>query len=209
MKKFAIIAIAALVSASAFAQSEIGNSYVFVKANGAENGVWYRASGVSDWDGAAANAFNGYDLGSLTSLTLGGQLSIYANNAYEWTGFSLDAMGYKVTQGSGENKTTVIDSTTLNMTYLDNGNDENKGNYLRAQTSLADTVDISGLADGTYNLEVWFGSNGLNDKWDSNNNANYVATFTKGAASSVPEPATMSLLGLGALAMVIRRKLSK
>ena len=34
--------------------------------------------------------------------------------------------------------------------------------------------------------------------------ANYLGTVTQ-----VPEPATMSLLGLGALAMVLRRKLRK
>jgi hypothetical protein len=30
-----------------------------------------------------------------------------------------------------------------------------------------------------------------------------------GTVTAIPEPATMSLLGLGALAMVLRRKLSK
>jgi hypothetical protein len=35
------------------------------------------------------------------------------------------------------------------------------------------------------------------------------AKFTIEGQTSVPEPATMSLLGLGALALVLRRKLRK
>ena len=37
----------------------------------------------------------------------------------------------------------------------------------------------------------------------------YEVTFFKRAIKIIPEPATLSLLGLGALAMVIRRKIRK
>ena len=66
------------------------------------------------------------------------------------------------------------------------------------------------LQDGdVVGINMWaktYGTSG--DEWLSANGGNYNAYFTVGA-TPVPEPATMGLLGLGALAMVIRRKMSK
>jgi hypothetical protein len=80
-----------------------------------------------------------------------------------------------------------------------------------------DLLDYAGLVAGTsYTLEIYGeivgndDGNPLNNysQYDNNNSApaNYTATF---ATAPIPEPATMSLLGLGALAMVLRRKMSK
>ena len=47
------------------------------------------------------------------------------------------------------------------------------------------------------------------DEWYSGGGGNYHAFFEVGGPTPIPEPATMSLLGLGALAMVLRRKMRK
>ena len=90
------------------------------------------------------------------------------------------------------------------LTYV-SGNDYTlsagpSGNIGSTVLQNGDTVDIV----------MWgktYGTSG--DEWYSDNGNNYHAFFTVGDPTPIPEPATMGLLGLGALAMVIRRKLSK
>ncbi len=72
-------------------------------------------------------------------------------------------------------------------------------------------------SDAQYTLEIWAKMTGAGGdieyhNYDFNNDNNFTATFTYGggeAPAAVPEPATMSLLGLGALAVALRRKLRK
>ena len=87
------------------------------------------------------------------------------------------------------------------------------GNQTWGATGL--TVDLlAGLSAGTsYTLEIYgliTGTDPVDTLYDNNNAAaaNYTATFDT-APAAIPEPTTMSLLGLGALAMVLRRKISK
>ena len=191
MKKFITAIAVALVAASAFAQSAnwIGNSYIVA------NGDWYNGSGEGN------PAFNNADLGEIFSLTLAGQIQSYGDNsASENPAF----INYSIvdTEISGNGELTWY-------TY------KAENNWFESSNPIM--IDISGLADGNYQLAVWFNKPTDNtqapDYWggniyDSNDGDNYVASFTK-VAAPVPEPATMSLLGLGALAMVIRRKLRK
>ena len=59
-------------------------------------------------------------------------------------------------------------------------------------------------------IVMWAQTSGASgEEWYSDGGNNYHAFFTVGDPTPIPEPATMGLLGLGALAMVIRRKLSK
>ncbi len=146
-------------------------------------------------------------MGELTSLTLGAELTIWADNVPgEWKpaeqGWSYSLMGYKITTDNNTGSAGLVDGGLV-LTATE----DNQGSF-KTQNTAANSVDISGLTDNTkYYLQVWFG--GIDEKWDSNNNNNYIASFTKVSSTEVPEPATMSLLGLGALALALRRKLRK
>ena len=191
MKKFAVLVAAALVSASAFGAAQwVGNSYINA------NGTWYKASGTEDW--ATGGAFA--DLGTISSLELGGQMQI-ADNGADWGSGAGDWMTYSIDN----------DAITgaIKMTYDSYGYGEYQNN-MRFQSGGADfatsVVDISSLSAGNHSIAISFGV--PNEASEGGNP--FTASFTiAGGQTNVPEPATMSLLGLGALAMVIRRKLSK
>lgn len=75
---------------------------------------------------------------------------------------------------------------------------------------------VTGLESGQLGVAFYGGTSSANTSWvrfDSRPSATpNVALSIEGtmeSAGPIPEPATMSLLGLGALAMVLRRKMSK
>ena len=69
---------------------------------------------------------------------------------------------------------------------------------------IAEVAMVAKVADGTVR-------SGSSEAFSNNAGSFVIRTgmTLNGKVQAVPEPATMSLLGLGALAMVIRRKLSK
>ena len=194
MKKFITAIAIALVAASAFAQSAswIGNSYIVA------NGTWYNASGEGNPD------FNAADLGDIFELTLAGQIQSYGDD-------------------DGANNPAFInykfDDGTAYSAQLDWFQYENNNNWFGTSDGTVGAFAADGFAaldEGKHTIAVWFSKPSTDDSayegniYDSNGGNNYVANFTKVASpAAVPEPATMSLLGLGALAMVIRRKLRK
>ena len=128
--------------------SWIGNSFIVA------NGIWYNGSG----SGQSA-AFNNKALGTISSLTLGGEVQTYGQT--DGSG-NPARMHYQI---SGESASYI----TLNWLKYDNNN-----NFFQ---SLNNTISISSLASGSYNLSVWFEQPDGN-QWDSNNSNNYVATFS-------------------------------
>ena len=186
MKKFLMFAMIAMIAVGASAQvvSWIGNSAIYV----VEEDAWYNAS--ANW---ASSPFNGHDFGTVYSLTLGG-------NAETWTDDNSSHPGWTVLMNYQVDALGVQDVSLPWLSYTPNND---KWENMTGEDIIA-TTGTGGSGD--HSVAVWFSANdGANTVYDSNSSANYVASYD----TPIPEPATMSLLGLGALAMVLRRKIRK
>ena len=136
--------------------SWIGKSYIVV------NGTWYNADGTGQ-----SNNFDGYNLGHLTSLTLGGEVQTYGQS----DGYNNSAtMGYQI---SGQSESS---SMTLYWYQYNENNNWFHSASGKSSDFAANKINISGLTPGEYTLSVWFyqADGGV---YDSNSNNNYVATF--------------------------------
>lgn len=141
----------------------IGDSYINV------NGSWYTASGPSgDW---TSGAFNNYNFGIVTSLTIGGQIQVHDSGNEHWSNGSTCPMQYKI---DGDNSDTEGWIELTLYKYGDNGNN------MMYQSGGSDfttiSIELSGLTPGVHTLRIFFGP--LDNNYDSNYSNNYVATFT-------------------------------
>lgn len=158
----AVMLLLAVVGISkASAEKWIGGSAIYV------NGTWYYAT----WHGTTESwctggAFDGANIGAIASLRIGGQTQIWETGNIDWKGGGNVIMGYKIDGG-----------TAQNLTLSSKGFENNNNVYQLGGKDLSPfTIDISGLSAGSHTIEVWFGE--TNDNlWDSNNTANYKATF--------------------------------
>ena len=189
MKKILLFALIAMIAGMASAQTLTwtGNSAVY----NVEGDDWYNCS--ANW-GAAGN-FVGMNFGTVYSLTLGGQIQTYWDDNASHPSTVVN-MGYGVDG-------TYWDSVPLAWYSFGSNNDTWQN------MTGEDIVAASGTGGGgSHTVQVYFSAfdGGTVTVYDNNGGGNYAsASYT----TPIPEPATMSLLGLGALAMVLRRKIRK
>ena len=191
MKKAGLFLAIALLAGGALAQlTWVGDSYVYNE----ELDTWYRASGPANggWGNLSETTFDAMDFGVVSTLTLGAQAQTY--DRAEGTTVT---MYYEVFQGA-----VSQDSGFLALPWL-----RQEGSNDLWENMLGVDVAAGLDPDTEYTVAVWF--NAVRDAttvWDSNGGANYVADFQ---TTPIPEPATLALLGLGALALRLRRKTAK
>lgn len=157
--KTSIISLAAtlLLAASVCSASTREVKYSAVNVNG----NWYYCGQEMSW--CKGGAFNQANLGIITSLELGGQSQVSTGN--DWGGGTM-TMGYSFDGGSANYITLTYYGYTGTYNQLQSGGN----NYSNTP------IDISSLSNGKHTIAVWFQSE---DAYDSNNMANYVASFTK------------------------------
>ena len=187
MKKLIIFALTALVAVGAMADTGWYDDYLVISPDGGVN-EWYWIGG----NPGANTEFAGHDFGIVGTLAITQIEMKYWSDTQDRGGgsmfWSVDA--------------APANEIIWNQTALD-------GNDYRGDWSGSVNV-ANGLAAGSHTLAVWAkswdnsGGLGQGDSYLSDGGANYTADF-----QTIPEPATMSLLGLGALAMVLRRKIRK
>jgi hypothetical protein len=138
--------------------STISNSYIFV-GQSPESATWYNGSAT-----AQPENFNGKNLGSVTTpIYLGAELTTAP-----------------VLEGVVAKMFIQVNDLAVKEVVLPHDTDNGTENSKWKSTSGTNVFTGYSLTKGTtYSLKVWFSATeGTTTLWDSNNMANYVATFT-------------------------------
>ena len=193
MKKLAVFALAALVAAAALADYGWYDDSISI---GSYNGAFNNWSGSPD---------SPTDLGVFSDLTISSVSFNVWSDANDRGGANMYFRVYDDNGQVGTDQDIHLGAATRIA-----GDHDFSISY-STPVDLAAAVGLN-MQDGkNYYVDMWaktYGDSG--DEWYSNGGSNYHAKFQYSAQSpAVPEPATMSLLGIGALAMALRRKLRK
>ncbi|MDD4488898.1 MAG: hypothetical protein PHD30_00140 [Paludibacter sp.] len=145
----------------------LSDSYIFVGEN-PDNATWYNANATYQ-----AENFHEKNLGTVSSvLFLGGEIK---------TTPVLDGVTVKLFYEI-EDQGVKLGVNEVGIPWLANDGDKSQWKSATGTNVLTGTTLVNG---NTYSLHVWFNATeGTTTLWDSNNMANYVATFIYDASTN-------------------------
>ena len=203
MIALAIVAIASVAQAELLATWSTADNSGAV-TDGADGAV---VTGLSIYGGA----------GKTGTTTIWGMNSLVSGGGFQFTITSITA-GYYIDSAvvAGTTSGSATGPRELDW-YVNAGN--TGVSIIRTTTTVAFSSDLGSLYSGdvvSLRTDAAGGTlrSGTTEAFTNNGGTFYVTTAgggmtLNGDLTSIPEPATMSLLGLGALAMVLRRKMKK
>jgi len=175
MKKVLLFLLLTVFTTVAFGALEwVGESAVYISVNGGSN-TWMNCS--TTWAGVN---FDGYSFSNVLSFKLGGEC-----RSWDTSG-DIAHIGWRLTDALYNE----IDGDYIELPWVEQVGNDDKWQNLNS----VELIDVTKLIPSTmYRLEVWFwvrdndaGSD--NDKYDSKEGINYVATFV----TDVSLPVTLS-----------------
>lgn len=173
------VALTLLLFMAGFTKASAGATWVGKSAINVNQTWYYCAENLGSW--CSGGAFHNKDLGTITSLAIGGQSQVASDNG-DWKSGTL-VMHYKIDSGSWNDH---------NLSYVSYGHGEYGNNMLFQSgggTFSSESIDLTGLKVGEHTISIYFGP--LDGNYDSNNSANYVAKFT------IPDPQEVTVSSAG------------
>ena len=212
MKKLVVFVVGAVLAVSAFGQaaSWLGDSYVKIRSDNPIELTSYGCSApTGQW--GITKLFQDANLGAFTNNVI--PIDAFVASYGDMDGENkLASLHYRV--GPLNNTTSVAWQTAVTMDRYFKENGTNTYTLGQLSGNSHHFVDIAHLAGGSnYELHLFFSLPSTHQSAQGgniydNNGSFFKAYFAKEppAVVPIPEPATVSLLGVGALAMVLHRK---
>ena len=139
---------------------------------------------------------------SVTSITLGG---LQIGNTYQIQSFNHDGRGSRHNQFiTGYDGSTAAPVGQSQLSNFDN-TDDGTGNPIGG-ARVGDSIIGTFVADSASQVINIFGSNNGGVSWAAANSQSQINAVQLRTIAVVPEPSSIALLGLGGLALIMRRR---
>lgn len=201
MKKTLILAFPLALAGGASAATGVFGSYAEITTTSSTVYVAQSYTGSNpSFQGADFGTFELSDTLSLSNASL----MTFKNGGGDVTGAEIQWRVYETSGTPGSFQTIALNFGSDAPSTDLGGNSFSGGGDQEWRGLSSGSVDLLGATSGNgdYTLEIFYrAATNEGDRFSNNGGSNYTATFTV-----VPEPSSAALLGLGGLALILRRR---